>query len=100
MTKAADMNAGSMIFAKQNQAMRRFREAGAFSPESAETLDILKLSETRVFRVLLAQGVFRETDQHAFWIDSQGVRAFAARRRNRLMLVLLIVAASFGISYL
>ncbi|MFT5284985.1 MAG: hypothetical protein ACI8TQ_001146 [Planctomycetota bacterium] len=94
------MSAGSMIIAKQNQAMRKFREAGAISPECAETLDDLKLSKSRVFKVLLAQGVFQETPEHSYWINLRSAKTFVARRRNRLMLLLLIVAVSFGISYL
>ena len=88
------------MIVKENQTIRRFREVGAVSRESAEPLSVLELKQSRVFKILLAQGVFHETPEHSYWIDCRGAKAFAIRRRNRLVFALLIVAAGFGISYL
>ena len=79
------MIGGSLIVSKQNRAITRFREAGAFSPASATSLESAKLSDSFVFRSLLAQGVFRETSSHEFWLDARGARTFAARRRVRML---------------
>jgi len=80
------MIGGNLIVAKQNRAITRFREAGAFSPASATSLEAAKLGDSFVFRSLLAQGVFRETPSHKFWLDSAGVKSFVSRRRWRLLI--------------
>lgn len=81
------MIGGSLIVSKQNRAITRFREAGAFSPASATSLESAKLSDSFVFRSLLAQGVFRETSSHEFWLDARGARTFVARRRVRILCI-------------
>ncbi len=93
------MIGGTLIVSKQNRAISRFREAGAFSPASATSLQAAKLRDSFVFRSLLAQGVFRETPTHKYWLDAAGAKAFVARRRWRLLLVAGVAAILVAIVF-
>jgi len=93
------MIGGKLIVAKQNRAITRFREAGAFSPASATSLKSAKLCDSFVFRSLLAQGVFHETSAHKFWLDAAGVKAFVSRRRWRLLFAAVLVAILMAILF-
>ena len=90
------MIGGTLIVSKQNRAITRFREAGAFSPASATSLKAAKLRDSFAFRSLLAEGVFRETPTHKFWLDAAGAKAFVVRRRWRLLLAIGIAAILFA----
>jgi len=91
------MSNGAYIIVKQNQYMRKFREAGATSPDAARTLAELNIQRTGIFRKLEGKEVFKAGPRPgSFYMDEGAAMDFVEGRRRRvfyMMLLLLVVAA-------
>jgi hypothetical protein len=91
------MSNGAAIIIKQNQYMRKFREAGATNPDAARTLAELDIRKTGIFRKLEDQGVFVPGRRpETFYMHEAAASDFIEARRRRVfytMLLLLVVAA-------
>jgi hypothetical protein len=81
------------IVARQNKAIRRFKEAGAVSPETAVELDQIGLRDSRVFRRMVDRDVFKTTVQGKYYMDVDAAEEYRKRRRERALTALLIVLA-------
>jgi hypothetical protein len=85
------------VIIKQNEYMKKFRNAGATDPRAARRLADLKVKPDRIFRKLQDQAVFlpgRAPD--TFYMDENAAGEFVAARRRRafyMMLLVVIVAA-------
>jgi hypothetical protein len=91
------MSGEAYVIIKQNEYMRKFRNAGALDAHSARTLSDLKVRRDRIFRKLEDKAVFLPgRSPETFYLDESAAEEFVAARRRRtfyLMLLVVIVAA-------
>ena len=81
------------VIVKQNEYMRRFRNAGALDAKTAKPLAELGVKGDRIFRKMEDKGVFRPgTGPETFYMDKSAAEDFlAARRRHAVYAMLLVV---------
>ena len=87
----------AFIIAKQNQYVRRFKGAGAVSPETAVELIRIGCRDSCLFQRLVGRGVFKATSQERYYIDIAAADEFRRDRRNRALIALLITLAILAI---
>ncbi|RPI98100.1 MAG: hypothetical protein EHM31_12320 [Candidatus Aminicenantes bacterium] len=91
------MSSEAYVIIKQNEYMRRFRNAGALDAKTAKPLDELRIKPDRIFRKMQDKDIFRPgRSPDSFYIDENAAEEFVAARRRRayyLMLLVIIVAA-------
>ena len=91
------MSGEAYIIIKQNEYMKKFRNAGATEPSKARPLADLKIKPDRIFRKMEDKAVFlpgRTPD--TFYLDPPAAEEFIEARRRRtfyLLLLMVIVAA-------
>jgi hypothetical protein len=88
------MSSEAYVIIKQNECMRRFRQAGATDPARARTLEDLGLKPSLVFRKMLARDVFREgRAPETYFMDESAAEEFVDARRRRVFYMLLLMLA-------
>jgi hypothetical protein len=91
------MSSEAYIIIKQNEYMRKFRNAGAADAKTAKTMADLRIKSDRIFRKMEDKGVFRPGPlPGTFYMDASAAEDFVAARRRRafyMMLLVIIVAA-------
>jgi hypothetical protein len=91
------MSSEAYVIIKQNQYMRKFREAGATDPARARTLGELGLRPDRIFRRMAERDVFRAgRGPETYYLDESAAEEFVDARRRRVfytMLLALFLAA-------
>jgi hypothetical protein len=73
---------------------RALLAAGADRPETAQPLDGLSLPRRRALQRLLRDGVVRQAGDGRYWLDGAAFERWRAARLQRVMWVLLVVAAA------
>ncbi len=91
------MSAAAVIVARQNQLIRRFREAGATAPEFAQSPEDLGCRNSWIFRRLVTGGVFVETKPGRYYVNEFAADEFVRVRRARALGMLAIVAGLCGL---
>jgi hypothetical protein len=85
------------VIIKQNEYMRKFRNAGAIDPLRAKPLAELKIRPDRIFRKMENQGIFKPgRTPDTYYMDAAAAEEFIEARRRRafyLLLLAVIVAA-------
>jgi hypothetical protein len=85
------------IIIKQNEFMRRFRNAGAVDPARAKPLAELGIKPGGIFRRMLDKEIFRPgRTPETYYIDERAAQEFVEARRRRafyMFLLIIIVAA-------
>lgn len=94
------MGSGAYIIIKQNEYMKRFRNAGATDPSRARRLEDLGVKPSRIFFRMQDKDVFRPgRTPETFYMDLGRAEDFVSARRKRalymLLLVLVVAAALF-----
>jgi hypothetical protein len=91
------MSSEAYVIVKQNEYMRRFRNARAVDARTARPLAELGVKRDRIFRKMEDKGVFRPgTGPETFYMNESAAEDFVAARRRRafyMMLLVIIVAA-------
>lgn len=91
------MSSEAYVIVKQNECMRRFRNAGAVDAKSAKPLAEMGVKRDRIFSKMEDKGVFRPGPApETFYMDASAAEDFVAARRRRafyMMLLVIIVAA-------
>lgn len=91
------MGSEARIIIKQNEYMRKFRNAGAADVKTARTLVELSVKPDLIFRKMLDKDVFRPgRAPDTYYMDKSAAEEFVEARRRRtfyLMLLVLVVAA-------
>jgi hypothetical protein len=91
------MSSEAYVIIKQNEYMRRFRNAGAADVKTAKPLAELRVKPDRIFRKMENKGVFRPGPvPETFYMDAGAAEDFIGARRRRAfytLLVMVIVAA-------
>jgi hypothetical protein len=91
------MSSEAYVIIKQNEYLRKFRQAGATEASKARTLAELKVKDDRIFRKMADKDVFRPgRAQGTYYLDLGAADDFirARRRRAFYMIILVIVAAA------
>lgn len=74
--------------ARRNRIMRCFAKAGAVSPERAETLEQLGITNGHIVRRMVKGGVLKETTDNRFWLDQAADAAFQRRARKAVAIAI------------
>lgn len=91
------MSSEAYVIIKQNEYMRKFRQAGATDPARAKPLDELGIKPGRIFQKMQDKDVFRPGQApETFFMDADSAEEFveARRRRTFYMLLLIIIVAA------
>ena len=83
---------GAVVVGHQNRLMRRFRDAQATGPKSAQTLAELGCRDSWIFRRMAARGVFIGMDDGRYYMDEDAARRFVKLRQQRVLVFLAIAA--------
>ncbi len=91
------MGGEARVIIKQNEYMRKFRNARALDATTARRPDELTIEPDRIFRQMLGKDVFRPgRAPGTYYMDPSAAEGFVEARRRRafyIMLLILIVAA-------
>ena len=91
------MSGEAYVIIKQNEYLRKFRQAGATDPSRARTLADLKVKRARIFRRMENKDVFRPGRAPAtFDLDQASAEEFIEARRRRIfytLLAMIVIAA-------
>src|SRR5215207_4488791 len=79
--------------ARERRMVRKFAEAGAFSPDSARSLEQVGISEGRILRRLRERLVIRHTDGDRFYLDEEAWEALRKRRRRHASVAVVVALA-------
>ena len=91
------MSSEAYVIIKQNEYMRKFRNAGATEAGKARTLAELKVGNDRIFRKMADKEVFRPgRTPGTYYLDPGAADGFiqARRRRAFYMLILVVIVAA------
>ncbi len=91
------MSSEAYVIIKQNEYMRKFRQAGAVDPARAKPLAELGIKPGRIFEKMRDKDVFRPgRSPETFYMDEGSAEEFveARRRRTFYMLLLIIIVAA------
>lgn len=87
----ASATAATAVAAKRNRIIRKFREAGALTPETAVTLDDLQLNRQFIVQTLINRRVLVEAEDGRLYLDEDRNTVVQSQRR-RLIFSLLVIA--------
>jgi len=89
------MSSGAIIVRRQNSYMRAFRKAGALSPDTAQTLDALGLSESWIFDRMVKRGVFVPAGDGRWHINEFAASALIRRRYFKIAIILALAVIAW-----
>jgi hypothetical protein len=97
------MSSEAYVIIKQNEYMRKLRNAGALDAKTALPLAELKIKRDHIFRKMEDKGIFRPgRPPDAYYMDAAAAEEFVEARRRRmfytLLLVIIVAAALFFLS--
>ncbi len=97
------MGSEAYVIVKQNEYMRKFRNAGALDVKTARPLAELKIKRDRIFRKMEDKDIFRPgRTPDAYYMDAAAAEGFLEARRRRtfytLLLILIVAAVMFFLS--
>ncbi len=97
------MSNKAYVIIKQNEYMKKFRQAGATDPAKAKPLPELGIKLDRIFRKMEDKDVFRPgRAPETFYLDANAAEEFVEARRRRtfamLLLILIVAAVMFFLS--
>ncbi len=91
---------GAAILLAQNGYVRRFRDAGATSPDNAKTLEEIGCRDSWLFGRMIANGVFVQAGKGTYYMDEAIAEEFLRNRRNRVFVLAGVLLAAFLIWWL
>lgn len=85
-------NGAAYVIIKQNEYMRKFRNAGATDPMRAKSLADLGIKPSRIFRKMEDKAIFLPgRAPGTYYIDPNAAEDFIEARRRRALYMLLLV---------
>ena len=91
------MSNEAYVIIKQNEYMRKFRNAGALDAMTARPLAELRIKSDRIFRKMADKDIFRPgRTPDTYYLDPNAADEFVEARRRRafyMLLLVIIVAA-------
>jgi hypothetical protein len=96
------MSNGAQIIIKQNEYMRKFRNAGAMDAKRAKTLVEMRIKPDRIFRSMEDKAVFLQgRTPDSYYMDASAAEDFIeTRRRRAFYLILLALVAAIVVFFL
>ena len=97
------MSSEAYIIIKQNEYMKKFRQAGATDPMRALPLAELKIKPDRIFRKMENKNIFMPgRAAGTYYMDANAAEEFVEARRRRafymLLLIVVVAAVMFFLS--
>lgn len=94
------MSSEAYVIIKQNEYMRKFRQAGATDLARAKTLAELDIKPSRIFQKMRDKDIFRPgRAPETFYMDASSADEFLEARRRRtfytLLLIIIVAAVLF-----
>jgi hypothetical protein len=86
----------AIIIKREKDLVEHFRRAAATNPQAAQSSDALGVEENLVWRRLVSSAVIRPGAAGTYYLDEPSWEA-TGRRRRRLAIVALVVAAALGL---
>lgn len=80
-----------IIAARQNQYIRTFRQAGAFSTGTSIKLKEYRLRKSMIFDKLVRQGVIAQAGEDRYYLDQQKEEEVRNKRIPILIAVLVVI---------
>lgn len=85
------MSDGTYILIRQNEYMRKFRNAEATDPMRAKPLSELGIKPTRIFRKMEDKAIFLPgRTPETYYMDANAAEEFVETRRRRIFYTLLM----------
>lgn len=96
------MSNGASIIIKQNEYMKKFRNAGATDPMRAKPLAELGIRPSRIFRRMEDKAIFLPgRAPETYFMDTNAAEEFIeSRRRRAFYLMLLVLVAAMVLFFL
>ncbi len=96
------MSSEAYVIIKQNEYMRKFRNAGALDAKTAKPLAELRIKPDRIFRKMADRDIFRPgRTPDTFYLDDNAAEEFvAARRKKAFYMMLLVIIVAFVMFFL
>jgi hypothetical protein len=87
------MSAAAVIIRRRKRFIRRFRGAGATSPDRAIPFAQVNTRRSWVFDRLVSHGVIVEAGPDRYYLDENAAEVFMRRRRRRALLITGVILA-------
>lgn len=95
------MSSEAYVLIKQNEYMRKFRNAGAVDPFRAKPLAELEIKPTRIFQRMADKAVFLPgRAPQTFYMEPNAAEEFIQTRRRRAFYMILLVLAVAAVLFL
>jgi hypothetical protein len=95
------MSGEAYIIIKQNEYMKKFRNAGALDARSARTLAELRIKRDRIFTKMEDKAIFLPGRiPETFYMDENAAEEFVAARRRRAFYMMLLVVIGAAVLFL
>lgn len=93
-------NGAAYIIIKQNEYVRKFRNAGATDPMRAKSLADLGIKPSRIFRKMEDKAIFLPgRDPGTYYIDPNAAEEFIETRRRRAFFLMLLALAAAAVLF-
>jgi len=93
-------NGAAYVIIKQNEYMRKFRNAGATDTMRAKSLADLGIKPSQIFRKMEDKAIFLPgRDPGSYYIDSNAADDFIEMRRRRTFFLLLLALAAAAVVF-
>ncbi|MCX6573651.1 MAG: hypothetical protein NTX99_06630 [Candidatus Aminicenantes bacterium] len=94
------MSSEAYIIIKQNEYMKKFRNAGATDPMRARPLAELKIRRDRIFRKMEDKDIFKPgRGPETYFMDQNAAEEFVEARRRRTFYMLLLIAVVAAVMF-
>jgi hypothetical protein len=95
------MSSEAYVIIKQNECMKKFRNAGAEDAKTAKPLAELRVKPDRIFRKMEDKGVFRPgPGPGTYYMDAGAAEDFIGARRRRAFYMLLLIVIVAAVMFL
>jgi hypothetical protein len=93
------MTAATVIVAQMNRYIRKFREAGATSPEASIIPTEHGIRNSFVFQKLVRRGVFVRLGNGRYYLDERKEEVYRRQRLNLVLLLVFLVVVGLMVFY-
>jgi hypothetical protein len=94
------MSSEAYIIIKQNEYMKKFRNAGATDPMRARPLAELRIRRDRIFRKMEDKDIFKPgREPETYFMDPNAAEEFVEARRRRTFYMLLLIAVVAAVMF-
>jgi hypothetical protein len=81
-----------IIIAKIRKVIRRFKETGSTSPQTAKTLEELNVDYRFAFRKMLKREIIIEASPNRYYLNEENLAGYNNTRRMIMLVVILLLA--------